>query len=417
VSRSPSVPFASLLLLSSLLLPSPTHAADLRGSGPHGVDLQNVSALDEAGPQIGLTTVDVNCDEGETLAKALRRRADRLVIEIRGTCNEDVVIRRDDLTLTSTTAGTTLVGGVHIESSQRVEVSGFTITDNVNFESGLEAVAGSSVLIRDMLVKDSAIRGIRIRDSVAEITDTTVRNSGSTGIIGRGSRLTFNGVVESTNNFESAFVFTDATSVFSKEGDLIGTFSDNGMIVQTGSSFEGPFGSLTVTHNDFSGVLVATQGKFVYGFDLVSEANGFAGIWLDESSSMSPFSNIGHESTTTLQNNGVVGAFLQRGSTLEFGGTTTVTGQLFGVFSEESLLRTNNADITGNVRDVHLQHRSIANFESGNSVGSVECDGTDLVRGEFSCASPLSSLRSDSSQTGTAAIEVPSFTVPSRPRQ
>lgn len=404
--------YLPLCLVSALVLSpqcSLAQTKDLQGSAP---GLRNAPS-----PTSGPTTVRVDCSKGETIAKALTRNSDRLVIQIKGTCTEDVVIHRDDVVLTSIVPNTTLVGGVHIESSQRVEVSGFTITDNVNFESGLEAVAGSSVVIHDMLVKDSILRGIRIRDSVAEIRDTTVRNSLSTGIIGRGSRLSLEGVVDVSNSAESGFVFTDGTSVFSKEGDLISTFGEIGMIVQSGSSFEGVFGSLTATDNIFAGVLLATQGVFVYGFDLNASSNGFAGIWLDESSSMSPFSNIGVNSTTTLQNNAVVGAFLQRNSTLEFAGTTLVTGQSFGVFSEESTLRSTNAGITGNLTDVFLQFRSVANFASGNSVGTLVCDGTDLVRGQLSCPAPLNSLQAGSSEAGREAIEAPRLQVPPRPRQ
>src|SRR5712691_11791438 len=43
--------------------------------------------------------VRVDCDRGERIRAALRRSADELVIEVRGMCDEDVLVERDKVTL------------------------------------------------------------------------------------------------------------------------------------------------------------------------------------------------------------------------------------------------------------------------------------------------------------------------------
>lgn len=366
----------ALLTLVAFAAPLPAWAADSSG----------VEALPE---EIHLQPVFVNCDAGRTIGRVLERRVLRhhLEIVINGTCVEDVLIDRDDVTLRGNENGDpVLVGGIRIENASRVIVEGFTVRDNVNLESGIEAVAGSSVIIRDMVVENSANRGIRIRDSVAEIRDVFVSGSGTVGILVRGSRLSLEGRVESVNANEGGIILTDNTSAFSKEGELITSGNLFGFVVQTSASFEGVFGSLTTQDNEVAGLLVATQGVFVYGITLQSTGNGFAGVWVDESSSLSPFANLTGLASTTIAGNGVVGAFVERGSTLEFAGVTTVTGNPIGVFVDDSILRSAAADVTGNFSsDISLNFGSRASFNGDNVVGVLQCDGTILTRGEIAC--------------------------------
>lgn len=382
----------AITLLALSLSAPPVEAAELPVGGLQAGLASPISApfkvsqVPVAGAPPVAMTVNVNCDQGQTIAHALDKVRANLIIKISGTCTEDVLIDRDDVTLTSDVIGTSVVGGIRIEGSSRVEISGFTVTDNVNLESGIEAVEGSSVLIHDMVVVNSILRGIRIRDSVAEIRDVEISNCGSVGILGRGSRISLEGAVTVFDNAESGLVFTDGSSVFSKQGVTTSSGGEFGIIVQSSSSFEGVFGSLTVNNNIFGGILVATQGSFVYAFDIVANNNGFVGIFVDESSSMSPFVNPVLESTLTVQNNAVAGVLVQRSSTFELGNVSTISGNVFGVFVEESVFKSTDAVFSSNAAaDVVLNFGATATFISGNTIGFVSCDGTELTRGELGC--------------------------------
>src|SRR5882672_12892169 len=55
-----------------------------------------------------IKSVSVDCDAGETIAKALTKGDERkpLLIQISGTCSESILIDRNDVVLTSTSGGT-----------------------------------------------------------------------------------------------------------------------------------------------------------------------------------------------------------------------------------------------------------------------------------------------------------------------
>jgi hypothetical protein len=60
-----------------------------------------------AGPRT--LTVAVNCSAAESINEALERKAEELIVEITGSCHEDVVIERNNVTLRGVTPGVTVV--------------------------------------------------------------------------------------------------------------------------------------------------------------------------------------------------------------------------------------------------------------------------------------------------------------------
>ncbi len=329
----------------------------------------------------------VDCDRGRSINTSLRRLPPLVFdvkIKVRGTCEENIVITRDGVALEGDPTAT-LVGGIRVVGADRVTITNLTVTDNTEFEGAIEAVEGASIRVINVDIENPSSRGLRVRDSVAEIQDLSIANASTVGFLARGARLTLEGEIDVTDSTESNIVLTDGTSVFSKEGNITSSGGEIGMIIQGSSSFEGVFGSYTATANTFAGLLVATQGVLVYGFDLDLSGNSNFGLWVDEASSVSPFANLQELSTTTLNNNGLAGAFVQRGSTLELAGNTTVSGNPFGVFVEESGLKTVGADISGNVSDLTLSFAARATFEAGTTIGTMTCDTTAVTRGVLAC--------------------------------
>ncbi|MEM9555448.1 MAG: right-handed parallel beta-helix repeat-containing protein [Acidobacteriota bacterium] len=333
-------------------------------------------------------TIRVNCDHGGTLNRALKAFGPRLTIEFKGTCTEDLVIRRDDVTLRGSDANATLIGGIQIDGSSRVAISDFLVKDNTQLEGAIEALAGSSVAIHDMVVENSGNRGIRIRDSVADIRDVSIDGSATAGLLTRGSNISLEGNITVTNSAEGGIILTDASSTFSKEGVIVANDNLFGIIVQTSSSFEGVFGSVTADNNQVHGLLVASNGAFNYGVTLQTNGNGFAGIYVDEGSIMSPFANLTSLASTTAIGNGFAGIFVDRNSTFELFGNASIAGQVYGVFiSTASVLQMTDTTLAGNfVGDLRFDFGSVGDFSNGgNSVGSVSCTADIITRGDVAC--------------------------------
>jgi hypothetical protein len=178
---------------------------------------------------------------------------------------------------------------------------------------------------------------------------------------------------------------TEGASVFSKAGNITVTDSTIGILVQISSSFANPLGSINASGNTRSGIELQSQGVFIYGTALTADDNGVFGMRIDEQSSFSPYS--GFEPVTSFASNGF-GIFVERDSNLELAGATSITGNVFGIFVDESSFRIGGANIVGNfVDDIRLVFGSKASFEGAPStVGTVNCDGTELIRGPIGCS-------------------------------
>jgi hypothetical protein len=332
-------------------------------------------------------TISVDCGLGQTIAKALEHPGEKLTISFKGTCNTDVLIDRDWVTLRGSDGSATIVGGVRVDAASHVVLTGFKVRDNTRLESGIEAVAGASVKIQGVTIENSSNRGMRFQDSVGDVRDIVIRDSFTVGLLARGSRLVLEGTIDISNSREGQITLTDTSHVYSTMGQITLSGGQFGLVVQSNAVFDGVFGSLKTTGAQFSGIYVATGGSLTYAMSLESSNNLFAGVWLDENASFSPFINpilIGVRPTRLL-NNAVVGVFVQRDSTFELNVNSEVSGNAFGIFAEESTLRLTGAKVTGNRTDLRMIFGTKASGMGGNTIGTKSCDATVLTRGDVSC--------------------------------
>lgn len=115
---------------------------------------------------------NVNCASGEKIQKALNQsdRGRRLILKIGGTCTEDVVIRRNGVTLRG---GGTLKGRLTILSANGIFLTKMTFTGDSSY--AVIADIGSAVRIDDIDVRDYKRLGIYIaRGSAALIENSRV---------------------------------------------------------------------------------------------------------------------------------------------------------------------------------------------------------------------------------------------------
>ena len=129
-------------------------------------------------------TFTVNCARGQTITKALELGDSRkpMLVVIRGTCNEDVAIMRDDVTLQGDpTVGGTINGSstgntINIVAADRVVLDRLTINGGVN---GVRIAGTLSVAIANSEIRGATQSGVALNNAHASINNCTIENAGN----------------------------------------------------------------------------------------------------------------------------------------------------------------------------------------------------------------------------------------------
>jgi Right handed beta helix region len=118
----------------------------------------------------------VNCP-GNSITGALNAGFDDITVV--GTCNEDVEIRQDDVTI----QGGTVTGELTVNGARRVTIQNLTVRgDGTPGKNGILAINGAAVTIANVTVHGVAATGIAVNGSTTNVDGSTVENSGGTGI-------------------------------------------------------------------------------------------------------------------------------------------------------------------------------------------------------------------------------------------
>jgi hypothetical protein len=138
-----------------------------------------------AGAAAGKTVV-VDCAKGQSVNEALANKAEPLVVEIRGTCVEDVAVRRDGVTLRGRSAASDGIRAADpadpaglallIDDADRVVVENLTISGGGRGVSLQEA--GPSVVVRNCRIEDNGRFGVAAFHSVIHLEDVVVTGNG-----------------------------------------------------------------------------------------------------------------------------------------------------------------------------------------------------------------------------------------------
>lgn len=204
--------------------------------------------LDDLSP--GPEQVEVNCDTGETIMDALATGASTITVS--GSCNENVAITRDDISLIADVDGGTVTaasGGfqqaaIFINDAHRINISGLIIEGHTDTGSvGILVTNGASATISDVTIENGA-NGIQVNiNSNISIANSTIRNNTNFGVNVNGSTV---GILDS--------VITDngvglTSSVNGNTFIVSSTFENNNSEISlfTGSNLSS-FGGLEVNH-------------------------------------------------------------------------------------------------------------------------------------------------------------------------
>jgi hypothetical protein len=338
----------------------------------------------------GAKTITVDCDGQQTLAGAVADKSTAdLNIVFSGTCKEYVYLQRDGVAIRGKDATATVAGAIEVTASKRVLLENFTCRDNTQLEYCIGALLGSSVTLHNIKVFNSSVRGVEIFNSAALIEGLTVDKTVSTSILIRGSEVRIEGDLTFSNTIEGCLVIDGVSSVFSKNGIINARDCAGGLLVQNNSTFQAPFATFNLNHNTYAGLALISQGTLSFGGTIVAKNNGKAGIFVDDGSSFSPFSNLAGSSSVTLEDDGQAGISVMRGSLAELANVVSNKGSIYGVLVDEGSVRIGHSKIADNKKaDVRLQFGSHATFLDGAVVGTLSCDGTELVRGSKTPCTP-----------------------------
>jgi len=162
-----------------------------------------VFGLGLASPSVSAMTRYVDCDKGQTILAAIEKseaRAERLEIFVKGTCTENVVIRRPDVTIDGNHE-TTVVGFINVFTSNawlyNLTVTGpgrgvavsdgsarlFGVTLSGNDAVGLWIRRGGFVWFRDGVVSGNGGGGIFLENGSLDGENLVVADNRGDGIL------------------------------------------------------------------------------------------------------------------------------------------------------------------------------------------------------------------------------------------
>jgi len=333
-------------------------------------------------------TVRVRCDRGQSINQALEvmeRYSGDLLILVRGTCHEDVVIERNDVTLRGEVPGARVVASsstaIFLDRVSRVSIENLRVQGGTE---GAEDMGGAGVFVwqstavsvSDLVVERGQSKGMTVVGSTVTITDSVFRYNNGYGLQGNASSLVFlgNEVGFFANKYEGLLLSFQSDLISLANVRASGNRS-HGIQVELNSSAT-LVGSVVVTGNVLAGIKVE-HGSVFAGSDVEASSN--------ENGMMAVTGGQIHVETANVHDNTLTGLSATAGGFFEFFGTVNSNGT-DGVYLHGSSATFHDVTIQGNTSsDVVLLFGSRVDFEGDNTVDEVECDDTVLVEGDVSC--------------------------------
>jgi len=322
----------------------------------------------------------VNCTKGQTIARALQAfDGIPITIQVKGTCNENVEIVRDDVTLIPDVLGGTIIGPdpsipTIITRGFRTVIDGLTISGG-----GTGIVVRGGATIRNCTVQNTAANGIGFfHGGNGTVDNCTVQSSGWHGVFVEGGSATVinSDISSNTNSGISVSVGGSARIGITDRNQYAGnTVSNNqgsGILISNGGSAH--IGGNTISGNGtnsgslfgYFGVLVSSASANLVGNNSITGNSG-SGVLVERSAVRIGNPGFGLPITNVITGNG---------ATLL---PNAATGGVFG--TQGSSLQIQGATIDGNTGNgIFLHFQSNARMY-GNTVNNNTGNGIFLVQG------------------------------------
>ena len=191
MNRHLPVAVAVVLLLCSAALPVSAQEDGTPVSRLRALKAERLAARPQAAAVAAAAkTVVVDCTKGSTISAALDKNIGPLVVEVRGTCKENLRIERSDLTLRGAdpstdgiqgvTATSQPIAAVELNYANRIVLENLFVSDS---PSGGVATWWSELVMRNCRIERNLGTGVHISAaSGLEGTELVVSNNGTVGI-------------------------------------------------------------------------------------------------------------------------------------------------------------------------------------------------------------------------------------------
>jgi len=220
----------------------------------------------------GAMTRSVDCDKGQTIQAAIEKsesRAERLEILVSGTCNENLVIRRSEVTIDGRGSATirgqvsvfadnlwldnltvTAPGRGVVASDGSARLSSVALVGNEG--EGLVMRRNAFVWVRDSLIADNDGQGVSANGAQVDVQNTIIRGNASEGVfLDIGSRGNFRDN-EICENGRSGVIASGGSQALLRDGNIVCRNGEDGVLAQAGATI-GIDGN-TIIENGRSGI-------------------------------------------------------------------------------------------------------------------------------------------------------------------
>jgi len=222
----------------------------------------------EGSEELETKTILVECEEGESIDAKLDKHAERLIIEIRGICEENVLIQRDHVVLRGADPATDGIRGRSGDPKATLtlrDVSSITI-ENLSIgggpDSGLLVIGSDEIEVRNSWFRDNGIWGVAMTRSTVVFEESLLESNTFGGFLVSGYASLFcrdctvrGGFFSVGLSFHSTGQFVDMTietpfigiaSLSNTEVSVFGSTHIAGSIVAGGNSSIRLFGTSVV---------------------------------------------------------------------------------------------------------------------------------------------------------------------------
>jgi len=256
----------------------------------------------------------VNCDEGQSIQDALekgRGSAAELYIDVSGSCEEVVTIKRDDVTIDGGETAT-VIGSILVEGGRRISINEITIT------GGGVGIEGGDLKLTNVVITENSVGVLAVESSHVSIFDSTIENNRLAGIVADvGSNVFVRYTSISEHDEFGIILYSNSTA---KVGRSKVNGNNIGISVRDSSSLS--VGNTDIANNSSTGIETDNGASVVVDNNSTIGSNAGGGIDADLHSSVL----IGDSSIT---NNGNVGIKLQSDSGVRINPNVIVSGNGF----------------------------------------------------------------------------------------
>jgi hypothetical protein len=268
-------------------------------------------------------TVTVNCNTpGQSITNALKRyvSGNGLLINFSGTCNENIDILRDDITIHGTTPTATINGPnntdsvIQLDGARRIRLESFLITGG---RDGVNGTRGSSFTMVGVNVQDAPRFGVIASNNTQGIVDNAlIKGAGNTGAIASGASVLF--VTNTTIEDGQTGVAANRASHIRLGQDFFGSATLGPVIIRNNR------GSGMNIDSSAAAIVVATTVEGNLGSGINITRNGHADIGIGS------FNVVGAVTVRNNSNSGTGNGIFVDGGSINLVGST-ISGHAFGL--------------------------------------------------------------------------------------